>query len=72
MYQWEPPGGSVSGARSGEAGEAPLGVEQVEQREQVVLVGAPPVQQHQRAGRLAGGWADAVGEGVERGDAAAL
>ena len=35
----------------GEAHEPPLGVEQVDQREQVVLVGAPAVQQHQRARR---------------------
>jgi hypothetical protein len=34
--------------------ETLLRVEQVEQREEVVLVGAPPVQEHQRALGLAG------------------
>ena len=37
--------------------QPPLGIEHVEQRKEIVLVGAAAVEEHERAGRLAGGGA---------------
>ena len=54
-YQCAPPGGSESGPRGVHAEQPPLRVERVEQRVEVVLVGAAAVQEHERAGRLARG-----------------
>ena len=43
-------------------------IEQVDQREEVVLVGPAPVQQYQRALRLGARGADAVRESIRGGD----
>jgi hypothetical protein len=52
-----------------DAEQLPVGVEHVEQGEEVVLVGSTAVQEHERALRLpTRRWADAVGEPVERHD----
>ena len=48
-------------ARRG-ADEPPLRVEHVEEREEIVLVGAAAMQQHERAVRLSGGRADEVAQ----------
>ena len=55
MYQCAPPGGSESGPRGQYAVQPPLGIEHVEQRKEIVLVGAAAVEEHERAGRVAGG-----------------
>ena len=49
-----------------DADEPPVGVEHVEERQQVVLVGAAAVQQDERARRLARGGPDDVGQGVRQ------
>ena len=45
-----------------DAHQAALGVEEVEEGREVVLVGAAPVHEHERAFGLARGWADLVDE----------
>ncbi len=52
-YQWPPPGGSARGPRGVMPEQALLRVERVQQREEVVLVGASAVQENERACRLA-------------------
>jgi hypothetical protein len=42
------------------AEQPPLGVEDVQQREEIVLVGATPVEENQRSLRVAGGGAKAM------------
>ena len=74
-YQCRPPGGSASGPRGCEPAQAALGVERVEQGIEVVLVGAPAVEEDERSGRLAlgrplegvDGHLRGLGSGVSRG-----
>ena len=53
-YQWRPPGGEAERPARSDAEQAPLGVEQVEERVEVVLVGSAAVEEDERACRLAG------------------
>ncbi len=57
-YQCRPPGGQRERAAGGEPEQPPLGVERVEQPVEVVLVRAAPVDEHERAVRVARGLAD--------------
>ena len=47
-YQWAPPGGSESGPARRDPEQAPLRIERVEEREEIVLVRPAAVEEHER------------------------